>query len=114
MNLEFQTKDGLLVVKVLNPRIDAAAVGQFREQMQPYLAEGHEKILVDIEDVDFIDSTGLGALVSLFKSLPPSGELAICGAREQVDSVFKLTRLNKVFLMCATVEEGMDRLRNPT
>jgi anti-sigma B factor antagonist len=66
--------------------------------------------VVDLGAVEFVDSSGLGALVALLKQLSGRGELVICGARETVMSMFKLTRLDKVFQIVATQDDAVAAL----
>lgn len=110
MNLECKMVDDVLVVKLLDSRIDAGNVGEFRTPLEGYLVQGVDKILLDVQDVDFIDSTGLGAMIALLKRLPESGVLGICNAGERVSGLLRLTRLNKVFVMFKDEAEGLQQL----
>ncbi len=114
MNLEFDTHDEhqIMICRVIDARIDGSVSGGLKKQFEPHLQSGVKRIVLDMSAVKFVDSTGLGALISLRKSLPEDGELAVCGATAQVDNLFRLTRLNKVLLMSATVEEAIQKLAN--
>ena len=113
MNLECNTIDGLIVVRVLDERIDSTNVQGFRDVVDPHLAGGACRVLVDLQRVEYIDSSGLGALVSLFRRLPSEGTLALCGLGERVDSLLKVTRLNKVFSLFETEQEALAQLGRP-
>ena len=67
-------------------------------------------IVLDMSDVTFIDSSGLGALIASLKIIGDDGELVLCGARDTVESMFKLTRMNKVFRMFGSPEEAVSSL----
>ena len=111
MNLEFrQVEPGILVGKVIDTRIDGSVIGDLKKQFEPHFSQGLRRVALDISDVRFVDSTGLGALISLRKSLPENGELAVCGASAQVDNLFRLTRLNKVLLMFDDVDAAIAEL----
>lgn len=97
MNLEQRIDSGALRVKVLDKRMDAGRAQEFKERLGALIRAGHHFIMLDISEVEFIDSSGLGALVSLLKQLGGQGEIVIGGARDSVASLFKLTRLDKVF-----------------
>ena len=60
--------------------------------------------------MEFIDSSGLGAILSILKRMPKGCELIICGTTEPVMSMFKLTRLDRVFTMRKTVDEAVSAL----
>lgn len=113
MNLECHVAGDVLVVRLLDARVDSGNLAGFRDALEPYLASGLGKVAIDLSQVEFIDSSGLGALIALFKRLPEHGSLAICQAQDRVLKLLKLTRLNKVFTLCDTVEQGLDHLARP-
>jgi anti-sigma B factor antagonist len=110
MELEHRVEDGKLVVAVLEKRLDARSATSFRERLGELVDVGHRRIVLDISSVEFIDSSGLGAIVSLLKQVAGDGDLVICGARETVMSMFKLTRLDKVFRLVGGVSEALAAL----
>ncbi|MBI4514664.1 MAG: STAS domain-containing protein [Deltaproteobacteria bacterium] len=110
MELEQRSEGEVLVVRPVDKRLDARLAGGFRAQLAELVAAGHHRLVLDVHDVEFIDSSGLGALVAIRKQLGDSGELAICGARETVMSMFKLTRLDKVFEIFADEREAVAAL----
>jgi anti-sigma B factor antagonist len=67
-------------------------------------------MVLDLGAVSFIDSSGLGALVSSLKSMGKNGDLVICGAQSAVASMFKLTRMDKVFRMYPSAQEAASAL----
>ncbi|PVZ87389.1 anti-sigma factor antagonist [Serratia sp. S1B] len=97
MNFETQSVGNVLVVTPLNRRLDASVSVQFKEDMQAMIAQGNNNILLDFSQVDFIDSSCLGALVSLLKTLHGKGELAVCSLNSNIQGMFKLTRMDKIF-----------------
>jgi anti-sigma B factor antagonist len=97
MNLEHQIDAGTLKLKVLDKRMDARSASEFKERVGSLIKAGNRRIALDLSEVEFIDSSGLGALVSVLRQLGDQGEIAIGGVRDTVASLFKLTRLDKVF-----------------
>jgi anti-sigma B factor antagonist len=111
MNLEFkQLTTEILSARVLESRMDANVSAGFRQSFEEYLAKGTETVVIEMEGVSFIDSTGMGALISLRKALPAGGELVISGANETVTNLLRLTRLNKVFMIVDDVQSALDKL----
>jgi anti-sigma B factor antagonist len=110
MNLEFSNSGGVLVARVLDRRIDAQAAGALRSQIGAHIAQGTSRIVLDLTDVDFIASTGLGAILSLLKHLAPSGNMVLCGCQPAVLELMRLTRLDRVFRLCATQAEAQEAL----
>lgn len=106
-----ETKVGpVLVAKILESRVSAGVAASFKEDLIQYITMGNRKIVLDMSDVTFIDSGGLGALIASLKIFGNDGELVLCGARDAVESMFKLTRMNKVFRMFGTSEEAVTSL----
>lgn len=110
MNIETQSVGNILVVTPLNRRLDAAVSSQFKEEIQTMIAQGAHHILLDFSQVDFIDSSCLGALVSLLKTLQDKGELALCSLNSNIHSMFKLTRMDKIFIIGADKNTTLQQL----
>jgi len=69
-----------------------------REKLFPFLDAGCSKIVVDLTEVSYIDSSGLGVLVALLKRTRQSGGgVKLVGLQGEVLQLFELTRLTKVF-----------------
>jgi anti-sigma B factor antagonist len=96
----------VFIAKVLESRIAADVSTRFKADLIEYVAKGHRKFVLDLSEVTFIDSSGLGALIASLKVIGDDGEIALCGARDTVASMFKLTRMNKVFRMFNTPEDA--------
>lgn len=100
----------VLVAKVLETRIAADVAARFKEDLINYVLKGNRAIVLDLSEITFIDSSGLGAMIASLKVIGDEGELVLCGARDAVISMFKLTRMNKVFRMFPTQEEAVSAL----
>jgi len=110
MQLEVTHTPTLLVVKVVAPRLDAREAVEFKAQMADWIRQGPQTILLNLAEVRFIDSSGLGAIVSVLKLLGRQGDLVLCGVTEPVLSLFKLTRMDRVFQMYAQESEALTAL----
>src|SRR5271169_3195575 len=106
MRFEERKIGDVFIAKVLESRIAADVAARFKEDLIEYVTNGHRTFVLDLSEVTFIDSSGLGALIASLKVIGADGELALCGARETVASMFKLTRMNKVFRMFNTPEDA--------
>ncbi len=106
MELRFEEQQGLLVVTVLEKRLDAVAAPGFRAQMAERGA-GRSVVVVDLGQVQFIDSSGLAALISVLKRLAPGGSLRLAGASSGVISLLQLTRLDRVFKCFSGVAQAL-------
>lgn len=95
-------------VKVLRPtgRLDVTSAPKFRRDVADIVATQPKLLVIDLQDVNFMDSSGLGALVSAIKSVRTiDGELVVCSLTEQVKMLFELTSMSKIFKTYASVEE---------
>ncbi|ETX28006.1 STAS domain-containing protein [Roseivivax isoporae] len=97
MNLDTESHADALVIRVPETRIDAASAIQFKDAMRRLTASGPDRVLLDLARVDFIDSSGLGAVVASMKQLRPDQTLALVALTPAVHKVFHMTRMDTVF-----------------
>jgi len=112
MRLEEQVEGNALVVKLLDSRFDASTAPIVKERIGLLIRSGHHRIALDISEVEFIDSSGLSAAVWALKRLGADGELVIAGVRGTVMSIFRLTRLDRVFRIFPDKEMAVAALRD--
>lgn len=105
MNIHANTTGGALVVKVEDSRIDAAVALEFKEAVRECVDGAPERIVLDLTDVDFIDSSGLGAIVATKKMAATAHTLELAGLSPTVDKVFRLTRMDRVFKIHPRIED---------
>ena len=106
MNLNLEKMNGCSVLFIHEERIDAHNSGELKEYILHLIEQGENTIIVQLEQVRFIDSSGLGALLSGYKNTADkSGKLALSNVQPQVLSMFELTRLNRVFEIYADLDE---------
>jgi anti-sigma B factor antagonist len=65
------------------------------------------RIALDLTRVDFLDSSGLGALVGLLKTVRPTGELILFGLKPSVQEILRLTHLDSVFVSAPNEEAAL-------
>ncbi len=92
------TQDGTVnIITVAESRIDAAVAIDFKDQMRVLTADMGGRVLLELAQVDFIDSSGLGAVVAAMKQMPDGQKLELVGLTEAVDKVFRMTRMDTIF-----------------
>ena len=104
MQLETIIRNDALVVTTMQPRIDAAVAIQFKDEMSDACNDGPARVVLDLGSVDFVDSSGLGAIVATMKLLAPDQKLELASLSENVDKVFRLTRTDSVFAIHPTTD----------
>jgi len=104
-----QTKDasGVAVLQVEGQLI----VGnrqELKEMVQTALDRGERRLLIDFSRTGYIDSSGLGALVSISKKIREAGgELRLSGLNEDLRSLFELTKLDTLFAIAETPQQAL-------
>jgi anti-sigma B factor antagonist len=89
--------------------LEGAASEEFKSRLKRLVAEGGENVVMDLGNVGFIDSCGLGALISALKVLRTSGgSLVLANVSESVEAVLRITRLARVFDVCPAVEDALE------
>jgi len=110
MALEVETRPAANGVTVLAPtgRLDVAGAPALRDAIGDAVKNGPPKVVIDMEGVSFVDSTGLGSVIAALKQIRSSqGELRLAAPNQQVRVVLELTTLDRVFPYYATVEEAL-------
>jgi anti-anti-sigma factor len=102
------------IVKIVQPSgiLDGASTNQLRREISDVVENGADIVLVDFQDVTFINSSALGALVATLKTVRSAGaELFLCSLTEQVTMMFNLTKMNRVFKTFASRDEFEQKVR---
>lgn len=107
MEVSVKTEDDFCVVTVHDLRIDAAVALDFKETMRRAAQDSAPRIILNLCEVTFIDSSGLGAIVATMKFLAPERSLILAGMTPPVDKVFKLTRMDSVFAIHPTLADAL-------
>jgi anti-anti-sigma factor len=97
-----------LSVKVLELSgiLDGIKGNELRREVRDVLAKGAEILLIDMKEVNFIDSSGLGALVSAMQmARNANAKLFICSISAQVKMLFELTKMDRIFQTFADQDE---------
>ena len=108
MNLSVDWRGAGLIARVNESRIDAAVAIQFKDAMRDVVAMPSDRVILDLSQVQFLDSSGLGAVVAVMKLLEAGRPLQIAGLTPTVEKVFRLTRMDRVFTIHARAEDAVD------
>jgi anti-sigma B factor antagonist len=108
LSLASRTEGDKTVVSVAG-EIDVYTAPKLREQIVQLVEEGRYHLVVDMEDVEFLDSTGLGVLVGGLKRVRAhDGSLRLVCTQERILKIFRITGLTKVFPIHSTVAEAVE------
>jgi anti-sigma B factor antagonist len=111
MKLNVTRKDGILIITPKIKRIDASVAADFKSKLIDFLNNGDKVLVINLSEVDFIDSSGLGAMVLILRKIGTDGRIKLCKLNEGVRSIFELTRLDKVFEIHKSEEGALESLK---
>ncbi|MUM78491.1 STAS domain-containing protein [Pseudodesulfovibrio sp. F-1] len=109
--MEERTMGNAVILRPREERLDAANSGLLKSRFVDMVNDGHRSFVIDLSAVDFMDSTGLAALMSCLKTLGGQGEIVLASLTGKVRKLFALTRLDQgVFRLFASTEEALAAL----
>lgn len=111
MQIESTNKNGVLILTLLDKRLDAKLAVDFRETMDEFIKAGHHRIAFNMSHIEFIDSSGLGAIVTCLKLMGAKGKFVLYGLKTPVISMFKMTRMDRVFNIYETEDQVLEVLQ---
>jgi anti-sigma B factor antagonist len=108
MHFRIHSTESVQIIE-LSGSFDAQHAPQARQWIDQVLSHEPARVVVDLREVHFLDSTGLSTLVQGMKrSREANGELRLCGLQQPVRMIFELTRLDRVFEIFSTQEEAVE------
>lgn len=112
LKLDHYTQDDTEVV-VVEGEIDVYTAPRLRELLIDLVNKGHHHLIVNMEKVEFLDSTGLGVLVGGLKRVRAhDGTLDLVCTQERILKIFRITGLTKVFGIYESVQEAIDKRKS--
>jgi anti-sigma B factor antagonist len=91
----------------LKGRLDLNSSSQLKEHIKGLLKQGTANVILDLCGVDFINSSGLGTLVSILKDVRiVKGRMVLCNLAQYVQEIFEVTQLSHIFDIYPTAEEA--------
>ncbi len=107
LKLDHHNKDTIEIVDV-EGEIDVYTAPRLRELLIDLVNSGHYQLVVNMEKVEFLDSTGLGVLVGGLKRVRAhDGSLDLVCTQERILKIFRITGLTKVFGIHGTVDDAI-------
>ena len=104
---DIRWQDKNVVVQVTGD-IDLNSSPKFQQAVLSLMDKRPDRIIVNLSDVPYMDSSGVASLVKLLSRVRKSGAmLSLCCLNDRVRSVFEITRLDSVFHICNSEEEAM-------
>lgn len=112
MQLTTEDRSDFTVARPQATRLDAATAPGLRSATADLANQGRFRVVLDLGGVEFVDSSGLGALIHMHKTLEGRGRLALCNLDPKVAQLFKVTRLERVFAIGASLDDAAKLVRS--
>lgn len=109
MLVEVKQSPQATIIKIKSKVLDASNTKLFRMELMKLYEQGKRNFIIDFSDVRFIDSSGIGALLSIYKVLGSEGSLCFCCVDKDVNQILQMVNLSNLFTFYATVEEATKR-----
>ncbi len=106
LSLETRQENDHVIIEV-SGEIDVYTAPKLRDRITELVDQGNLDIIIDLEQVEFMDSTGLGVLVGGLKKIrTKGGSLSLVCTQERLLKIFRITGLGKVFAIHASQAEA--------
>lgn len=106
MRVTYATDGDITTVELRVKDLDVGVVGQIKTDLESIFGQG-SRLIVDLEEVEFMDSSGAGLLVWLWRRLRASeSELVICGLSQQVRVVLDSLNFSRLFTIAEDCNQG--------
>jgi anti-sigma B factor antagonist len=107
MQIHIEKVGEVAVVTLEAEYLDASVAEEFKRDMGPLL-EANPKVVFDMEPLQFVDSAGLGAILSCLRRLSAAGgDLKLCALSKPVRAVFEISRMHRIFDIFPAKEEAV-------
>ena len=104
MNIKIESLDNVSVVRC-GGSLDADSVAAFKKATTEIVNGGVVRLVIDCSSLNFIDSMGLGALISLLRrARSQEGDVKVAALSDDVKTIFEITRLHRLFDVCADAQ----------
>jgi len=108
MTIKEDVKDGIAILRCKGNLVSDADTGKIKDKIHSLVEDDVKKVVIDLGDVNFINSSGLGSLISVHTTLQKGGgELRLARVGDKVQNLFVITQLVKVFDTYETVERAL-------
>ena len=109
MNFKSEIINGILVLTIYLTRATASIAEILKKKLYEEIEKGHNRIVINLSNVDFTDSSFLGALLAAQKyALEHEGGIAVTDLKPQVKNVFEVTYMNKIFRVFDTADKAIE------
>jgi len=108
MKMKRVPSENVMVIELSGKIMGGPSHDEFKAEIKSVIEEGYKEVILDLSSVPWINSTGLGILISGYHSLKAAeGTMKVCSVRERVLSIFYISQLEKIFDVYETREAAL-------
>jgi anti-sigma B factor antagonist len=112
MHIEVENRGDVSVMHC-GGSLDADSIAAFKKVAYDLVDKGVTRLVVDFANLTFVDSMGLGALISLLRRVRQrQGDVKVVALTDDVKTIFEITRLHRLFEVCADLNTAIKRFEN--
>ena len=105
--MKIESAGDVLVITFMSYHLDASNSKEYKKNIGGHI-EGHQKVLLDLGQLSFIDSVGLSAIISILRILKEKGgDLKLCSVSKPIQTVFEIIRLHRLIDILNSREEAI-------
>lgn len=110
MNFSHKIEKGVCIV-LIDGNIALDGTNEVKEYVRKLMEEELNGLIINFKSVNFIDSSGIGLIVSIFKSLQKKQKkFALSDLSQKNKEIFSMTRLDKILMICESDEQAIDAM----
>jgi anti-sigma B factor antagonist len=114
LTLEDEKRDGVHVLHLHGRLTLGEGTTTFRDAIKSQMASGSRQLVLDLADIKYVDSAGIGELVSAYTSVTSQGgRFVLVALQKRVIDLLQITKLFTVFKVFETVDQAVEALRTP-
>lgn len=111
MNFTIERRDNIVIFTLKNTNLDTVISPQFKAELLIICQPNIEALIVNLSDVEYVDSSGLGALLLAYRQLSDHGiPVILVGVQDNVMKMLNISRLEEIFIYFETLEEALEDL----
>lgn len=108
LKIKERTRDGIVILELHGKLMGGPDAATFNDTLKTLLHEGHRNVLVDLGKINWVNSTGLGILISGYSTVKKSGgDLKLLHVSDRIESIFMVSKLHTVFMSFSDEDEAV-------
>lgn len=111
MTIKLKKNDNIYVIE-LDGELDLYSTYKVKTLYTKMAEKGIRSIILDLENLDYLDSSGLGSMIYIFSDLKKhDGKMSLCHLNGAPKNLIQMIRLDKLFLIADTIEESVEQVK---